>query len=206
MKDYQQALDFFQSADPILYRAALQYDPIILFKYAQSNNYFEQICRNIAGQQLSTKAAQTIWSRFIDLLPQQTLEPTGVLSLEHETMRSAGLSNAKARYIRGIAEAVVNKDIDLTNLDSLSNDKVVRKLTKLKGVGVWTAEMFLMFTLHRPDIFSVGDLGLRRAIEKLYQLDKPTNQELIELAQQWSPFRTYACRILWESLDNNPMK
>ena len=119
-------------------------------------------------------------------------------------MRSVGLSNAKASYIRGIAEAVNSGETDLKAMETASEQEVITELTKLKGVGVWTAEMFLMFTLGREDLFSTGDLGLKRAIEKLYQVTDPSDDELLKISEIWSPYRTYACRILWESLDNNP--
>ena len=204
MKNYKKALIHFQTSDPILYKAAQAFDPKEMFDHSPTDNYFERLCRNIAGQQLSVKASQTIWGRFLDLLPNEKFEPQNILAIEHDSMRSAGLSNAKANYIRGIAEAVLNKEIDLDNLDNLTDDLVIKEMTKLKGIGVWTAEMFLMFTLGREDLFSTGDLGLKRAIEKLYQIDDPSADEMISLAQKWSQYRTYACRILWESLDNSP--
>ena len=197
-------LEHLKKVDSTLYQVAVKFDVDEVVKFENHRNYFERLCRAIVGQQLSTKAAATIWGRFAELVPNKEVTPNNVALLQHEMMRGAGLSNAKARYVHALAVAVIEKEIDLENLDTLSNEAVISELTKLKGVGVWTAEMFLMFTLLRPDVFSVGDLGLRRAMEKIYGLSDPSAEVLIEISSKWSPYRTYVCRILWESLDNNP--
>jgi DNA-3-methyladenine glycosylase II len=204
MKDYRRALTHFQTVDPILYQAGKQFAPEIMLDFYRPDNYFERLCRSIVGQQLSTKAAATIWDRFQNLLSDSVVTPSQVVGLTHDQMRSAGLSNAKAKYVHGLATAVIHKQIDLEKLDAMTNEEVISELTQLKGIGFWTAEMFLMFTLGREDLFSTGDLGLKRAIEKLYGLTDPSVEELQSLAEKWSPYRTYACRILWQSLDNNP--
>lgn len=204
MKDHDLALKHFEQTDLLLYQTAQKYDQQTMFSLTPSINYFDRLSRAIVGQQLSTKAAATIWGRFVNLMPNQELNPQAILQLEHQTLREAGLSNAKANYVRGLAEAVLNQTIDLTTLDQLNDSEIISQLTQIKGIGVWTAEMFLMFTLGRPDVFSLGDLGLKRAIEKLYQLDNPSSEQLTEISLPWSPYRTYACRILWQSLDNNP--
>lgn len=194
----------FKQVDPLLYNTALRHSPDELFRFEKHQNNFERLCRSIIGQQLSTKAAGAIWQRFKALLPDNQITPSAVLTLGHDSLRQAGLSNAKARYVQGLADAAINDQVDFNKLVHLTDDEIKTQLIQLKGVGLWTIEMFLMFTLHREDIFSAGDLGLKRAIEKLYNLENPSNQELIVLAQKWSPYRTYACRILWASLDNNP--
>ncbi|MFC1749932.1 DNA-3-methyladenine glycosylase family protein, partial [Pseudomonadota bacterium] len=145
-----------------------------------------------------------IWERFVELVGEEIVQPQRVIKLKHEKMREVGLSNAKAMYVAGMAEKLLSKEIEIENLHELADKEVVSQLTKFKGVGQWTAEMFLMFTLGRKDLFSAGDLGLRRAMERLYNLDDPSDEELVKLAEKWSPYRTYACRVLWESLDNNP--
>lgn len=116
-------------------------------------------------------------------------------------MRSVGLSGQKARYIQDLAQKVTNKELVLEKLNMLENEEIINELVKVKGVGRWTAEMFLMFALRREDIFSYGDLGLRKAIQKLYGLKKePTQKQAEKIAKNWIPYRTYACRILWKSL------
>lgn len=204
MKAHQKALAHFAKVDKTLYQTALRYEVDNIFVIESHTNYFERLCRSITGQQLSTKAADTIWKRF-SLLANNQIEPKIILALGHDQLRGAGLSNAKAKYVHGLAEAVEAETIDLEKLAQQTNQEVIQELTKLKGIGVWTAEMFLMFTLGREDLFSLGDLGLRRAIEKLYQIKDPTTDYLTELSSKWSPYRTYACRILWENLDNNPL-
>lgn len=214
----KQILDHFQRVDPVLHQAAIKYE-IDLGEPYPAEQYFERLCRAIVGQQLSVKAAATIWSRFEALVQNQSrdmpqaqhdpgifLSPELVNKVKHDDMRGVGLSNAKARYVLGMAEMIIKKEIVLDRLAELEDDEIIGELTKIKGIGKWSAEMFLMFTLGRTDLFSVGDLGLRRAMERLYELDNPSEEELITLASKWSPYRTYACRVLWETLDNQPNK
>jgi DNA-3-methyladenine glycosylase II len=121
-------------------------------------------------------------------------------------MRDQGISWAKIKYIKDLAQKVVDHEVDLVQIETLSDEEVIIALTKVKGIGRWTAEMFLMFALARPDIFSTGDLGLKRAIQKLYGLKvEPDEKKLLQLSKKWSPYRTYAARILWRTLDQkNP--
>ena len=128
--------------------------------------------------------------------------PESILQYDIEAYRAVGLSRQKASYIRDLAEKVIDGSVVFTKLDTLSNQELINKLTAIKGVGVWTAEMFLMFTLGRPDIFSAGDLGLQNAIVRLYKLDpKPKKEKLLEISATWTPFKTTASRILWRSLE-----
>lgn len=196
-------LRHFEENDPVLHAAAKMHG-ISELGGIEAERFYERLCRAIVGQQLSVKAAATIWGRFEELLGEAGLHPEVVLELAHDEMRGVGLSNAKARYVHGLADAVVNKEIELEKLVEMENEAVVSELIKLKGIGQWTAEMFLMFTLGREDVFSVGDLGLRRAMEKLYGLENPSDGELVRMAEKWSPYRTYACKVLWDSLDNVP--
>lgn len=200
----EQVLTHFRSSDPILYQVAVRIEPERLLRTAEERDLFRDLCREIIGQQLSTKAASTIYSRFEALFPGNLITPEVLATLSIEQLRAVGLSNAKAKYVLGIADAVISKTINIHSLHELDDELVITELTKLKGVGTWTAEMFLMFTLGRPDVFSVKDLGLKRAIERLYNLSNPTAEEMLSLAANWSPYRTYACRVLWQSLDNNP--
>lgn len=194
----------FKNVDRKIYNLSQQFDPSLWAKVSDSHNYFENLCHSIANQQLSVKAAATIWQRLITLLNEQPFTPEVLVSHSVESLRSIGLSRPKAGYILGISQAALDGKIDFESLDQYSNGDIIKKLTELKGVGVWTAEMFLMFTLNRSDIFSTGDLGLKRAIEKLYDQKDPSIEKLLEISLPWAPYRTYASRLLWLSLDNTP--
>jgi DNA-3-methyladenine glycosylase II len=196
----------FQSSDPVLFLAYKNLEKTSSITLEKSDDYFMSLCREITGQQLATKAASAIFSRFVDLFPERLVTPEHLLTIPDQEIRDVGTSWAKARYLKDIAQKVVHKEIRLELLDTLSDAEVITELTKIKGIGPWTAEMFLMFSLARPDVISFGDLGLQRAIQKLYGLrKKPTVNHMKKLSQKWTPYRTYACRILWDSLDNVPM-
>ncbi len=168
-----------------------------------STELFIDICEAIVGQQLSNKAANTIWGRFADLFPNKVVTPEFLLTLTHEQLRAVGLSGAKANYVRNLAVAQTTGAIDFFGLPKLSNDEIITSLTAIKGVGRWTAEMFLMFGLGRENVFSVGDLGLKKAIQKWYAKDISSPSDMKELLSIWDPFQTYAARILWKSLDTS---
>jgi DNA-3-methyladenine glycosylase II len=166
-------------------------------------NYFEALCESIISQQLSVKASDTIFRRFRDATE---LEPSRVLTLDEMTQKAVGLSGQKARYLHDLAEHFVHDATVFDHLDTLSDDEVILELTKVKGIGVWTAQMFLMFTLARPDVFAPDDLGLLNALTKTYGLStRPTKQEAAALAAAWTPYRSTACFHLWRSLDNMPL-
>ncbi len=167
----------------------------------ESDNYFASLCELIISQQLSVKVSDVIYNRFKRLL-DDVIEPERVHTLSVEELRALGISNAKAKYILDLADKVITKQVHLESLKDMTEQEVIDELTKVKGIGRWTAEMFLMFSLGREDLFSTGDLGLKRAIEKLYQIKDPTVEKLLEISENWKPYRTYACRILWNSLDN----
>lgn len=153
------------------------------------------------GQQLSEKVVPKIIARVRASLPGE-LVPDVILETPHETLRGAGLSNAKAHYIRNIAQAWRDAVIIPENLTDMTDEEVITQLSTIKGVGRWTAEMFLIFTLGRPDIFSAGDYGLRRGILQAYHLsDDARPKELLVLSENWSPHRSLASRVLWKSLD-----
>ncbi len=191
----------FKKADAILYAALQQIGEIEIISLRNTSDYFLALCDEIVSQQLSGKVAAVIFERFKKLFPKGEITSQGVLLLQHEQLRAVGMSNAKARYIKDLAEKVSKKEVDLEILSTLNNDEVITNLTKIKGIGTWTAEMFLMFTLGREDIFSHGDLGLKNAIIKLYNLENPTKDQIEAITIKWAPYRTYACRILWRSLD-----
>ena len=166
--------------------------------YGADGNYFLDLIEIVTGQQLSMKAADTILARFLALFPAKP-KPDEVLAVTIETLRSVGLSNSKANYVRNIAQAVSSGSLPLDQLEKQSDDEVKRELIKIKGIGPWSAEMFLIFSLKRPDIFSVGDLGLRTAIEKLYGISRDDQKAILALAESWRPHRSLACRYLWAS-------
>jgi DNA-3-methyladenine glycosylase II len=165
---------------------------------------YEALARAITGQQLSTKAAATIWGRVVDLFGGVP-SPEQVIDADPQSLRDAGLSWAKVSYFRDLAERVRDGDLDVERLPELPDDEVIAELTAIKGVGRWTAEMFLMFHLGRPDVISCGDLGIRRGVQLAYGLDElPAAAELEAIAEAWRPHRTLACMYLWRSLDNEP--
>jgi DNA-3-methyladenine glycosylase II len=166
---------------------------------------YEAVARAIVGQQLSTKAARSIWERLLELLGGSLPPPSEVLAVDPETLRSAGLSRAKVAFIRDLAERIDDGRLDIDGLGDMIDEDVVAALTEVKGVGPWTAEMFLIFHLGRPDVLSTGDLGIRRAAQLAYGLDDlPGPQDLERIAEPWRPHRTLGCLYLWRSLDNAP--
>jgi DNA-3-methyladenine glycosylase II len=196
------ALNHFKKSDNILYEVwskTNQLEPNWLqVTIRQPEMYFSDLCETIVGQQLSNKVADVIWQRFLGLFETQQPDPTTVLLLSEESMRTIGLSRAKTMYVKNIAQNVIDKKLILDTFQSLDEATITSQLVQVKGVGPWTAEMFMMFTLGKPDIFSFGDLGLKKGIEKWYgELSK---EELQSLTLKWSPFRTYAAKILWKSL------
>jgi DNA-3-methyladenine glycosylase II len=170
------------------------------------DDHYGALLRAIVGQQLSTKAARSIFGRLTDRFGGRTPTPEEVLDDDPEELRAAaGLSRPKVGYLRSLAEHVLSGELELERLDELSDEEVIAELVAVKGLGVWTAHMFLMFQLARPDVLPVGDLGIRRAIERAYGLDGlPAPEQIEALAQPWRPYRTLACRYLWRSLDNDP--
>jgi DNA-3-methyladenine glycosylase II len=159
------------------------------------------------GQQLSTKAARAIYGRLSDRFGGRAPTPAEVLADDPEELRAAaGLSRAKVSFLRSLAEHVLDGTLELERLDELSDDEVIAELVAVKGLGPWTAHMFLMFHLGRPDVLAVGDLGVRKAVMIRYGLDAlPGNAELEALAEPWRPYRTLACLYLWRSLDAVPV-
>ena len=166
---------------------------------------YEALARAIVGQQLSTKAAASIWGKLLELFDGGTPSPEALLRKRPQTLRKAGLSNAKVAFLRDLAERVKDGRLDLRRLKDLPDEDVVAALIEVKGIGRWTAEMFLIFHLARPDVVSAGDLGIRRAIQIAYGLDAlPGPEDLERIAEEWRPHRTLACLYLWRSLANAP--
>jgi len=167
-----------------------------------TSDYFASLVRSIIGQQVSVAAARTIAGRFIE---KTNMESVKVVALSDEELRAIGLSRQKAGYIRDLAHHfVANPDI-YNHLNDLNDEDVIADLIAVKGIGAWTAQMFLMFTLCRPDVFAPDDVGLQRAMMHLYEWETlPPKKELAAASEKWRPYRTIACLHLWHSLDNNP--
>jgi DNA-3-methyladenine glycosylase II len=166
---------------------------------------YEALARAIVGQQLSTKAAGSIWERLVGGFGGTFPSPRQLIAAEPESLREAGLSRAKVGFLRDLAERIESGELDLGRLAELPDEDVVAELIRIKGVGRWTAEMFLIFHLGRPDVVSTGDLGIRRAVKDAYGLDElPGPHDLERIAGPWRPHRTLACLYLWRSLDNAP--
>ncbi len=170
-------------------------------------NYYWELIDSIISQQLSVKAAATIERRFKELFDSEFPEPFEILAKSVEELRTAGLSGAKAKYIQDLAQHILDGRLKFDNFDSLSNEEIIAELTAVKGIGEWTAHMFLMFSIGRLDILATGDLGIRNGIQKLYGLKAvPTPDEVTKIAQKnhWHPYESAACWYIWHSLDNKP--
>jgi DNA-3-methyladenine glycosylase II len=166
---------------------------------------YEALARAIVGQQLSTKAAASIWNKLLELFDGQPPMPEQLLKKRADQLRKAGLSRAKVEFLKDLARRVKDGRLDLRRLRDLPDEDVVAALIEVKGIGRWTAEMFLIFHLARPDVVSTGDLGIRRAVQIAYGMDDlPGPEELERIAEEWRPHRTLACLYLWRSLANAP--
>lgn len=164
---------------------------------------YRVLLRSIVGQQLSTKAADTIWQRFANLFSDE-LTPEAVLQLDVEVMRQSGLSYQKAGYVHNIARFAMENELNDEHLNTLADEESLAYLCQIKGVGKWTAEMILMFALGREDVFPVDDLGIRQAMIKLYNLQgnkKEVTHQMLAIAEYWKPYRTFVCNLLWDWKD-----
>ncbi|MBS1935519.1 MAG: DNA-3-methyladenine glycosylase 2 family protein [Bacteroidetes bacterium] len=195
------------SKDKKLKKLIEQHKPVALKK---RKNLHLHLVSSIMSQQLSTKVADVILKRFMDLYDGSTPTPEMIIGTPFEKLRAIGLSNAKTNYVHNVARFAVEPGMDHKKLSKMSNDEVIEYLTQIKGVGRWTTEMMLMFTLGREDVFAIDDLGIQNAMIKLYKLDnsdkKKFREDMLRISQKWSPYRTYACIHLWRWKDNSPKK
>ena len=193
-------------------RILMRRDPIlapVIRKYRQRSlldappiEPFPALVRTITSQQISTKAAATIHGRLVALMPRG-VTPASLLALTDEQLRAAGLSRQKTAYLRDLAAKTQCGDLPVHSLHELTDDEVIGAIVKVKGLGRWSAEMFLMFRLRRPDVLPVDDLGILTAIQRLYGLRKrPTAERVRKIGEPWRPYRTVACWYLWRSLEN----
>jgi DNA-3-methyladenine glycosylase II len=204
----EQAVEHLRGADDTLRKIIDERGPLDheARMRGRPNDAYGALLRSIVGQQLSTKAARSIYARLTDLFDGRTPTPQELLDADPEVVRSAGLSRPKVSYLRSLAEHVVSGELELDRLTELPDEEVTREVTAVKGLGQWTADMFLIFHLGRPDVLPVGDLGVRRAVERAYGLEELPDAETLErLGERWRPYRSLASLYLWESLDNAPV-
>ena len=203
--DYTKARRHLARRDPILRDLMRAHGPCGLAA-RQHADPFKALIRAIVGQQLSTKAAATIFSRFEALYPAFPA-PAHVIATPDAALRGVGLSSQKLGYLRDLCERIESGALPLDALDRMDDEAVIETLTQVKGVGRWTAEMFLIFRLMRPDVLPVGDLGIVKAVQRAYKLRKAPNADrLTRIGEAWRPYRSVACWYLWASLNNDPTK
>jgi DNA-3-methyladenine glycosylase II len=200
----QLAAEYLARNDPVLRPVIERIGPCTIRPH---KNYYQELVDSIISQQLSVKAAATIFGRFKALFGGKFPAPAAILAKSVDELRAVGLSRGKAMYVRDLAQHVLDSKVRFDHLDTLPNEEVVRELTAVKGIGEWTAHMFLMFCMGRMDVLAHGDLGIKNGIQKLYGLDhQPAPQDIIDLAAQnhWHPYESIACWYVWQSLDNTP--
>lgn len=174
---------------------------------SKRKNVFLSLCSSIMSQQLSTKVAQVIYKRFVDLFNDKEPSPEQLVEIPNEKLRAIGLSNSKVSYMKNVAAFAIEKGLDAKKVNKMGNEEFIEYVTEIKGVGRWTAEMLLMFTLGREDVFSMDDYGIQQAVIGLYGLrtkdKKRLRERILKISQTWAPYRTYACMYLWRWRDND---
>jgi len=195
------------SKDKKLKKVIEAQEPFIL---GRRKNVYLHLCSSIMSQQLSTKVAKVFHQRFLNLYKTKNPTAQQILDTPFETLRGIGLSNAKANYVHNVCKFFIENKVTDARLYKMSNEEVIDLLTQIKGVGRWTVEMILMFTLGREDVFAIDDLGIQQSITKLYKLDgtdkKLMKEKMLSISLKWSPYRTYACRYLWGWKDAVPVQ
>ena len=207
VKASPKAVATLREGDPVMARLIDEHGSLVKRDLARERpgDAYGALLRSIVGQQLSTKAARTIYGRMTELFGGHAPTPRQLLAADPDEIRAAGLSRPKIAYLRDLAQHVEDGSLELDRLPELPDEEVSAQLTAIKGLGQWTADMFLMFHLGRPDILPVGDLGIRNAVRAEYRLRKlPDAKRLEKIARPWRPYRTLACLYLWSSLDNAP--
>ena len=203
--DYSRARRLLARRDPVL-RDLMQAQGPCGLAARQHTDPFKALIRAIVGQQLSTKAAATIFSRF-EALFQTFPAASQVLAVPDDRLRAVGLSSQKLGYLRDLCRRIEAGQLPLDAIERMDDESVVDALTQVKGIGRWTAEMFLIFRLQRPDVLPVGDLGIVKAVQRAYKLRKaPSPDRLTRIGEAWRPYRSVACWYLWASLNNDPTK
>ena len=204
--DYQRARVLLMRRDPVLGAAIKRIGPCGMAD-RQRKDHLTALTGAIVSQQLSTKAAATIFGRFTALFPDaQIPHAAAIHEVSDVALRGVGFSSQKIGYLRDLCARIVDGRLVLDELDVLDDEVVIERLTAVKGFGRWTAEMFLMFRLHRPDVLPVGDLGIVNAIQRLYKLrSRPDPKRILRLGEAWRPYRSVACWYLWQTLRNEPL-
>jgi DNA-3-methyladenine glycosylase II len=201
--DFARARRALMRRDPVLAPIVRKYKDRTILE-TPSLDPFSALVRTITSQQLSTKAAATIHRRILDLMPDAVATPESIERTTDDQLRAAGLSRQKIAYVRDLAKHAANGELPLHSLNTLADEDVIAAITRVKGLGRWSAEMFLMFRLHRADVLPVDDLGIVVAVQRLYGLRKrPKADRLRKIAEPWRPYRTVACWYLWRSLENS---
>ncbi|MFN0215654.1 MAG: DNA-3-methyladenine glycosylase family protein [Saprospiraceae bacterium] len=174
--------------------------------FTPSGRIYYDLMESIVSQQLSVKVADVIFKRFLSLFPDNYPHPDIVVAMELEKLRSVGLSGQKAGYLQNVAQFAIENDLEIIDWAKMSDEEIVSFLTQIKGVGTWTVQMLLMFTLARPDVFPVDDLGIQQGMQRLFKIEAPNSRllkiRMTELAEPWRPWRTVACRYLWRWKDS----
>jgi DNA-3-methyladenine glycosylase II len=194
----------FEKRDPIIYKVMknMEFDRWHEERIAQEK-YFEKLTVDIISQQLSLRAADTIYERFRKLFKNKKISADDLHEITEEELRGVGMSWAKARYVRDLAEKTINHELKFNKFNQMGDEEIEEELIKVKGIGKWTVEMFLIFSMRRDNIFSFGDAGLRRALNNLYNNgEKLQEREIEKIIQKWDPYKSYGCLALWEALDN----
>ncbi len=200
---WQKAKKTLSKRDPVLNRIIKKYNNGFL---TTRNNPFYSLCRTIVGQQISTKAADSIWSKF-EKKCKKRIFPNTVLKISSRTLKSAGLSRQKVSYLKNIAKNFKNKSFSVSKLKKMNDEYAINYIIKLKGLGIWSAEMFLMFNLNRPDIFPIKDIGLLRAISKNYKTSYPTSKSFLnKISNLHRGYRTVFTWYMWRSIDPNDVE
>jgi DNA-3-methyladenine glycosylase II len=204
---YERARRTLMRRDPILREAIKRIGPCGMAA-RQRKDHLTALVGAIVSQQLSTKAAATIFGRFAALFPDEHIPNAAAMTaIDDATLRRVGFSSQKIGYLRDLGARILDGRLNLDELDLLPDEVVIERLTAVKGFGRWTAEMFLMFRLHRPDVLPVGDLGIVNAIQRLYRMRKrPDPKRITKLGEAWRPYRSVACWYLWQTLRNEPLK
>lgn len=203
--DYARARRVLMRRDPVI-KALIREHGACGLATSQHTDPFKALVHAIMAQQLSIKAAATIAQRFDALFGGTFPAPAQVLAKSDAELRSVGLSGMKASFMKDLSRRVVDGSLRLKDLDAMADEEVIGALTAVRGIGRWTAEMFLMFRLHRPDVLPVDDLGIVRAMQRAYGMRKePSKQRMAKIGDVWRPYRSVACWYLWASLDNKPL-
>ncbi len=201
LSDNRKAVRHLEGVDPVIAEVIAKAGPCTL-ELRSAGSHFDALVRSIVYQQLSGKAAATIHGRVKALFTSESSLPEQIAAAEHDSLRSAGLSNQKARYLKNLAEHTLNGSLPTEMLHDLTDGEIVEALTQVKGIGRWSAQMFLMFRLGRPDVLPDLDLGVQKGIQRAYRMRKlPRPQKVLEVGAKWAPYRTIASWYMWRVLE-----